>query len=718
MKLLKLTLLAIIVAISASVSAQPKIGDYEWMKQIRTDHPRMFLTAEDIPQITKAANSYENYCFRTMKRQIDKLIGQEIVFKNPLSRTGENTQNDRYGERVSEAAMLWLITKEEKYLDFTKSLLYKLIDYYKLRVANDLNITWFAFPVLSTLCAYDWIYNDLSAEEREKMGRELYYATYNVAWHGSGYREKRYRENPSGYNSGLYGSSMLPWYIGLTFIHEGINDKECKRMLYNGYDLHQKMAEHRAKLLGKNGGCSSGTIGYGLGYYPYAEYDFIYTFRSAMGIDITPQMEYMIGYLRYMDWIRLPDNKEFGIGDANHITNGLPNGSIVIHIKTIANLFGKNHPELIEWAGELLSRYNAKERSVRMTFIPLLNKFHFARSEDVVSTTSNNKSIYFDTLGQIYMRSGQGDNDTYAVFLTERLSNHHQHFDINNFIIYKHGYRALDSGTRPQPGLHLSHYYARTVAHNCVTIRMPGEEMPHYWGAAAANEDASTPVPNDGGQCNRVDGKLLSYEEGADYVYIASDATKCYHETKAEQVVREFVWCAPDIFVIFDRVVSDKAEYPKKWLYHTVTEPTIKGNEFAEISQGGKSICRTLLPQKAVISKIGGEGKQFWSDGKNWPLPDPKKEDRSQVHVVNRKAGNDHPLFGQWRVEISPKKSAEKDYFLHILQVGDESLQSLPKTKCEDGKESVILSFDYAGSTYTLTFDKTKQYGCKIKIAK
>ena len=718
MKLLKLTLLAIIVAISASVSAQPKIGDYEWMKQIRTDHPRMFLTAEDIPQITKAANSYENYCFRTMKRQIDKLIGQEIVFKNPLSRTGENTQNDRYGERVSEAAMLWLITKEEKYLDFTKSLLYKLIDYYKLRVANDLNITWYAFPVLSTLCAYDWIYNDLSAEEREKMGRELYYATYNVAWHGSGYREKRYRENPSGYNSGLYGSSMLPWYIGLTFIHEGINDKECKRMLYNGYDLHQKMAEHRAKLLGKNGGCSSGTIGYGLGYYPYAEYDFIYTFRSAMGIDITPQMEYMIGYLRYMDWIRLPDNKEFGIGDANHITNGLPNGSIVIHIKTIANLFGKNHPELIEWAGELLSRYNAKERSVRMTFIPLLNKFHFARSEDVVSTTSNNKSIYFDTLGQIYMRSGQGDNDTYAVFLTERLSNHHQHFDINNFIIYKHGYRALDSGTRPQPGLHLSHYYARTVAHNCITIRMPGEEMPHYWGTAAANEDADTPVPNDGGQCNRVDGKLLSYEEGADYVYIASDATKCYHETKAEQVVREFVWCAPDIFVIFDRVVSDKSSYPKKWLYHTAAEPTIKGNEFAEVSQGGKSICRTLLPQKAVISKIGGEGKQFWSDGKNWPLPDPKKEDRSQVHVVNRKAGNDHPLFGQWRVEISPKKSAEKDYFLHILQVGDESLQSLPKTKCEDGKESVILSFDYAGSTYTLTFDKTKQYGCKIKIAK
>ena len=708
--------LAFLLLASLSSFAQIKEGDREWLNHIRTDHPRMFLTAEDIPQITRAAQGYENNSFRTMQKQIDHLITQGVEFKNPLSRTGENTKNDRYGERVSEAAMLWLVTKDTKYLDFTKSLLYQLIDYYKLRVANDLNITWYGFPVIATLCAYDWIYNDLSVEEREKMGRDLYYATYNVAWHGPGLREKRYRENPSGYNSGLYGSSVLPWYIGLTFMHEGINDKECERMLCNGYDLHQKMTVHRAKLLGKNGGCSSGTIGYGLGYYPYAEYDLIYTFRSAMGIDITPQMEYMIGYLRYMDWIRLPQNKEFGIGDANHITNALPSGNIVIHIKTIANLFGKNHPELVEWAGELLSRYNAKERSVRMTFIPLLNRFHFIRSEDVAPTKSSKKSLYFDTLGHIYMRSGQEDSDTYAVFLTERLTGHHQHFDINNFIIYKYGFRALDSGTRPQPGLHLSHYYARTVAHNCITVRMPNEEMPHSWGAAAVNEDPETPVPNDGGQCNRVDGKLLAYEEGSDYVYIASDATKCYHEAKVNQVVREFVWCAPDIFVIFDRVVSDKASYPKRWLYHTAAEPTIKGNEFVEVSQGGKSICRTLLPKKFVIEKIGGEGKQFWSDGRNWPLPDPNLEDKSQVHVAYRKAGNDHALFGQWRVEVSPKRAAERDHFLHIVQVGDESLQALPKTNMKESTEEVVLSFDYNGKTYSLTFDKQSDFGCKIEV--
>ena len=710
--------ICILILLPSTAIAQIKANDYEWLGKIRTEHPRMFLTTDDMPHIIRAANGPERHTFNTMKRNVDKLIDKGVVFRKELIRTGENNYNDRYGDQVAEAAMLWLITREAKYFDFAKSLLNRLIEYYKLRVENDLNISWYGFPIISTLCAYDWIYNDLTAEEREKIGRELYYVSYNIAWHGPGLREGRYRENHSNYNTGLYGSSVLPWYIGLTFMHEDISDTQCESMLRNGYDMHQKMTAHRAKLLGTNGGCSSGTIGYGLGYYPYAEYDLIHTFRSAMGIDITSQMEYMIGYLRYMDWIRLPDNGEFGIGDANHSSCKLPTGNIVIHIKILANLFGKSHPELLDWAARLLARYNAKERSVRMAFLPLLNTYDLTDRATNTVAQSDKKSMYFDTLGQIYMRSGEGDKDTYAVFLTERLTDHHQHFDINNFIIYKHGFRALDSGTRPQPGLHLSHYYARTVAHNCVTIRMPEEVMPRYWGSAAANEDADTPVPNDGGQQNTINAKLLTYEEGENYVYIASDATRCYHKAKADEVVREFVWCAHDIFVIFDRVVSDKAEYPKKWLYHTAAEPIIKGKEFTEVSQGGKSICRTLLPKKAAIEKIGGEGKQFWSDGKNWPLPDPKDQDRNQIHVANRKTGNDHPLFGQWRIEVSQKKDSTHNYLLHLLQVGDESLTALPKSKCEETDDDVVLTFDYNECSYRLTFDKRRSFGCKVEVKK
>ena len=218
-------LLVATLLVTTVSSAQIKEGDREWLGHIRHEHPRMFLTSEDIPQITHAARNYENHTFRSMQRQVDNLIKSGVTFTNELASTGESTRNDRYGDRVADAAMLWLITKDQKYLDFTKELLRKLTAYYKLRASNDLNITWYAFPVIATLCAYDWIYNDLAPEEREEMGRELYYASYNVAWHGAGLREIRYRENPSGHESGLYGSSVLPWYVGLTFMHEGINDK-------------------------------------------------------------------------------------------------------------------------------------------------------------------------------------------------------------------------------------------------------------------------------------------------------------------------------------------------------------------------------------------------------------------------------------------------------------------------------------------------------------
>ncbi len=700
--------LVLLLQISSVAYAQPDANDYSWLSHIRTDHPRMFLTKEDIPQIKHTASTFEQPYCAMLKRRIGRIIDKPVELVDLLVLSGEKNKNDRYGDHAAESAILWLVTGEQKYLDFAKYLINTMIDYYHLRIANDLNINWYAFSQIGTLCAYDWIYNDLPAEERRVMGERLYHALYNIAWHGQGFRERRYRENPSNpKNTGFYGSSVLPWYVGLAFYGEGYDDKACERMLRKGYADHCKMSSYRAELLGKNGGCSSGPVGYGLGYYPYAEYDFIHTFRSGTGIDITPKMKYMVGYLNYMDWCRLPENREFGVGDSHHTNNKLPY-NIATHIREIADLFGRNNPELINWVSEFISLYKTKRYPSRMSFLPLLHRLQF-ESDDVVerrTTTATQSATYFESLGQIIMRTGRGDNDTYALFMTERSNHKHQHYDLNNFIIYKNGYRAIDSGTRPQPGLHLPQYYGRTVAHNCITVRMPDEELPAYWGTPAPGEGKKGTPPNDGGQC-RCEAKLLALEDTAEYVYIASDATEAYHADKVDKVVREFVWIKPDVFVVYDRVVSDKAEYPKRWLYHIASEPVANGKmEFSESSQGGKSICRTLLPKDAKLEFVGGEGKQFWSDGKNWTIPE-----------IHRKSlPNTNPLFGQWRVEVTPKKAATQDHFLHIIQVGDESLQTLPRTKTVDKPDCVILSFGYEGKAYTLTFDKRRDYGCEIKV--
>lgn len=713
-------LLALISSVSASADTPLKEKDYSWMEHIRPEHPRMFLTKEDIPQIRRTAFSFENKTYTDMKNRADKLLDPAtgkpypIVFEDPLAKTGEGKENRNYGFYAADAALMWLISGEQKYFHLARYILQELGHYYQLRVDNNLNIEWAAFSQICAMAAYDWIYNDLKEYERDRIGRTLFNALCDVAWHGPGIREARYRENVSAPTSGCYGVTVLPWYVGLTFYGEGYDDSFCQDMVRNGYDFHKEMTDFRSMMAGKNGGGASGAVNYSLAGYPFAEYDFIYTFRSATGIDISDRMEYMVGYLNYMDWMRLPGNKEFGFGDTNHYKCNLPHPYMNLHVKMLADIFGDRHPEILPVAARMLTQFKSRRLKDEIPFIRLLIRKDPSRA-DGAGQSAMRKSVYFETMGQLCMRSGTGDDDTYVMFVSGGIPKNHKHYDNNHFIIYKNGYRALDSGTRPEPGWHLPYYYARTVAHNAVTIKMPGEVFPEYWGGPAAVEDKNLKMPNDGGQCGLLDSKLLEHVETEDYVYIASDATKCYHEDKADLVVREFIWFAPDLFLVFDRMVSDNPEYEKRWLYHTSEEPDIRGLQFSEKSQGGKSVVCTLFPQDAKVEKIGGPGKQFWSDGRNWSLPELTPEDYG---YANRGAvpPNNWPLVGQWRVEVKPARPSKEDYFMHMIQVGEESMGGLPKTKTFEDDKFMGVEFRYAGKKYNVTFDKTAVSGCKITV--
>lgn len=328
-------------------SSPLKPGDYSWISQIRQEHPRIFIVKDDIPMIKEAAKTHAKRTYDAMKHRADTLLGRPIEFVDVLAKLGDGNDNKNYGFYASDAAMMWLITEDPKYFDLAKEIITKLADYYQLRADNNLNIEWYAFSQICALCAYDWIYNDLTTEERDTIGRALFKAMCDTAWLGKGYREKRFRENVSGHISGLYGTPVLPLYIGLTFWNEGIDNERCESLLRNGYDMHQKMVEFRSSMIGEKGGAANAIPGYSLAAYPYAEYDLIYTFRSAVGKDLTDDFKYMVGYLRYIDWLRIPGNRDFGFGDAFHRDNLLPERAINAHIQEIVNLFGDKHPEIL-----------------------------------------------------------------------------------------------------------------------------------------------------------------------------------------------------------------------------------------------------------------------------------------------------------------------------------------------------------------------------------
>ena len=670
---------------------------------VRAGHPRLFVTKEDIPNIKSAAKTSARNTYWQTKEDVDNLLHGSISFPNPTAVNG--TENGWVISKVSQVAMLYLITGKKEYLDYTKKFLQKIIEYYRIRIDNNLNADWYVFSQISTLCAYDWIYDALTQDEREKIGRPLYQVMMDIAWHGEGLRPQRIRENTGGYNTGFYGTDALPWYIAITFYNDGIDDARCEKMFQKGLQLNMKMTQFHSELIGKNGGGSTGCVGYALGAYPVADFNFIRSYRAATGIDMSQKLDYVLGYLNFIDWNRLPGNREFGFGDSYHYDCLLPEKEINYHLREIATLYGSS-PNV----QRLLGLFNKKNYTERLPFMPFLQKY----PQGTPGASSSGKgAMYFDGTGEVIMRSGTGADDTYALFVSGGRTSYHKHFDNNHFTIYKKGYRALDTGTRPEPGWHLSHYYARTVAHNCVTIRMPDERMPGYWGGGAPTENKFEPIPNDGGQSSTLGSVLKEMRTTDDYVYLASDATKSYNSKKASLVVREFIYFYPDLFVVFDRVTATDKNYPKTWLIHTINEPVMKGDrEFSETSDGGKMICRTLYPANAMLTKIGGSGKDFWSDGRNWPLP--KLTPQEYGYNMNLPPAN-HPQLGHWRMEVSPQTASKEDLFMHIIQVGDKNLSDLPDTETFETATQIGVKFTYLGKYHTLTFDKTKAYGCRIQ---
>ena len=166
----------------------------------------------------------------------------------------------------------------------------------------------------------------------------------------------------------------------------------------------------------------------------------------------------------------------------------------------------------------------------------------------------------------------------------------------------------------------------------------------------------------------------------------------------------QFVYLLPDIFIVYDRVESKRSDYPKKWLLHTATEPVVDGSTFYADQSNGRLFCRTLFPEKYNNEKVGGDGKQFWSGGRNWTLPSTYRP-------------NDHEMYGQWRVEISPQETNTYDQFLHLIQVGDKSvLTKMISSNAIKNEKELGVNFKYNNKEYTVIFSSTGEAKGSITI--
>ncbi len=661
----------------------------EWTAKIRADHPRLFFNADTWPEVRARALGEERAWYDQVKGEVDRL---------PLRLEGADSEPRDLGPQAARAAFVFLATEEPQYLELARKCLETSLRYYDQCYEQRKSVNWYATSRVHAVLAWDWLYNHLGEQERREIMGRLVRAIDRVLK----VKPAIYRENMSGYSTGFYGVRNTCWFIGCTAFGTDIESELVNEWLVWGHDENLRMLEHRRKACGDDGGGASSTLGYVLGAYPWAEQNFFYTWLSSTGENIAPDWPQGAWLANYAMWNAIPAEPsplEFGYGDTPHETNRLPTGELYTHMANIRHLYAERAPEaaaLARYFQETLPR----QRYSSSWFIYPFLLARLEQSPPPLSPQELPSARHFENMGQVFMRSGTGPDDTYALFSCGGILDQHRHYDALNFVIYHRGFLALDSGTRHDEftnGEHLANYFAQTVAHNCVVIHQPGEPPARYWGGQVTG--------NHGGQHRALGSVVKGFQTARDFVYVAGDATACYQHAgerlspplpqKCVLAARQIVFVLPGHFVIFDRVKTTDPSYRKDWLLHTAHEPRIEGRVVRADHGEGRLYCRTLLPEDATLTAVGGPGKEFWAAGKNWEITAPtlKPEHRA--------------MMGQWRVEVTPGKPQAEDVFLHVIQVGDQKLGAMSAAELIRDDRGCGVRVQTSTGTWEVTFATT-----------
>lgn len=705
-----------ILIVAACALGTAETSDDAWIAKIRNDHPRLFFNRDTWPSVKDRALHQEKDRYDSLKRRVDRYPDNPTSASRGTSPAYRPAGDGKYelvtlpkptewGVQAAETAFVYLITGETKYLEKAKRLLLVSVAAYQACYERGMCVNWYSTSRVCALAAYDWLYNDLTPDERHAI-LIPFLKHVDAVQPGRG-KPRIYRLNGSDHTTGFYGVRNLVWFAGLAAYNDGLDDATALRFLKLGYKYNQDLFKYRRQCAGDDGGLATAAVNYGMAAYPWSQFNFLHTWKSATGEDVAPLWPHLAYFPVWVmwNWLPGPEPREFGTGDAYHYTNALPVHQLYTHMSQIMHFYGTSHPDCAALAAHIreILPDGVKKHARTWPFYPFLLTDLEKAPPPKGPQDENLHARHFEALGQVFMRSGSGPDDTYCLFtIGSRVPSHKQH-DENNFVIYKKGYLALDSGTRGrETGFQLRHYYSQTVAHNCILIQMPGEPFPGYWGPACNDPEGRISC---GGTYRTTGANCVAFETNPYYTYVAGDATPCYRAEKCKRVLRQFVFVMPNHFVVCDRVVSTKSEYKKQWLLHTQNEPKVDGRQFVADEGEGRLFCRTIHPGDAVLTKIGGPGREFRACGRNWPLV---------PNVANR--WKEKGLLGNWRVEVSPGAPRTEDVFLHLIEVGEMTLAAMAPAEPIQGNGVVGVRFRTGGKSAAVTFATRGQPAGHVKL--
>jgi len=724
----RLLVLAAAVLTMALAAAEPPSPE-AFVKMIRKDHPRLFLTKEQIPAFRERARTVCKEDFEKLKEAVDKLPddpkfefktdvckveGKKITFFRLLNDQNECSYAVKTtgGFEAARCAVVYMITGDKKYRDKALKYIKMSVDFCEYSRETKMLYAWYHYSRICTFLAYDWIADTLTYEEKAALIKPLMDYTEFM-------RKPGFTRNSGGVRSGNYGEDSLLYFCGIALLHEGIDDKLAERQLVDGYKLFVDMMNYRDEISGGSGVLVSICSGYSFGAYPTTTFLFLHTLRSAAGIDGTDYWTQPKDYTNWFLWAMIQGKDgllyDYGWGDAFHYNNRLNSGGMYTNFAQIIHFFNKKDPVKADLARAAITVLPEKERVLKywnQPYLPfILTGFDPAQkpARPIKEILNADLAQYMRNAGLVIARTGVGPDETYASFKAGARFSQHQHYDENTFIIYRKGYQAADTGVRgPKP--HHIIYYPQTIAHNAILIRMANEPLASYWGPAPARKIEKSKMVSDGGQSRACVGHNLGFAYNHYYAASAGDATATYSSKKCKEAVRFFVFVRPGIVIVYDRVESVKPEQEKAFALQFCEDVELLPGLVTRSTAGdGAMFTTTLLPKDAKRTLFGGPGKEFWTNGQSWPAHEWHwaKYDR-----------NKNPL-GRWRLEVTPEKQDTAVRFLHVLEPVDTDVKAPSKTEllADDKTDGVRISAR-DGSVITVKFARTGDPVGTIEIAK
>lgn len=557
-------------------------------------HPRLYIQPDDIAAMRQDAKGAKGDLWLKAREKADAALGAALVSEPPRFKWNPDGSLDidgwrrvvnaggKVGSDIIHLSFAYLISEDPAYLSEARRVIGHVSSWaIPGSTADPSHVDHPARDILHALCmAYDWLYHDLSPEERARLRGVI------VA-RAEGLYEF---ENPF---YGL-GANNHPWLRMAALADAGCVLLGDHPKAEDWLDFAQGLYAGRFWCLGgKNGDWHEG-----ISYWSYAllfALEFADVVKSATGVDFYQH-----------PWARQLPN--FPIYASPPGSSGLPYGDVrpgppdSVAVLAMMRLARATRNPYAKWYAD---------RTYIVGQFPMQHFLAMDPSLPSRPPVDLPQSILFEGPGwSVFHSSLEGRDNVFFTMRAGRFyASGHEHPDQNSFAIEAFGKRlVIDSGYYDWYGS--QHHYGwvlMTKAHNVIMVDGKGQ--------AGMREN-----PNK--ECH---GKTAEFFRSPVANYAIGDASNPrIYNGAVRRFLRMAAFLAPDVIAIYDIIETPK---PSRidWLLHTTADPVVSADSRSfDMEYEGVGLRFDMLkPDAVTLSKTIGYD----------PIP-PEKKHPQDAHLT------------------------------------------------------------------------------------